>query len=316
MGKAIAALEKGAGGSFLQSSAVSLLRKITISMDLNPGDRDVLSAFLSTGDRQGEAGSGEISGILKQMLDTMEADLADATTKEKESLASFESMSKAKAKEIQALTEEIEAKTVRHGEAKVELVNLKEDLSDTQEALVEDKKFLAELDKSCATKEAEWAERQKVRAEEMLAIHETIKILNDDDSLELFKKTLPGSSFLQLKVGAKTSRQQAAEVLKSKDVRINLIALALKGRKVNMDKVVAMIDEMTILLGKEQEDDDAKKAYCEKELDSTEDELKMLDQKVSDLTKATDETTGAIATLTEEMAALADGIKTLDKQVA
>merc|ERR1719420_1895571 len=171
-------------------------------MDLNPGDRDMLSAFLSTGSSQGYAPqSGEITGILKQMKDTMDADLADATAKEEEAIKAFDAMSAAKAKEMQALTDEIEAKTVRHGEAKVELVNLKEDLSDTQEALLEDKKFLAEMDKSCATKEAEWAERQKMRAEEMLAIHETIKILNDDDALELFKKTLPGaSSFLQLKV--------------------------------------------------------------------------------------------------------------------
>merc|ERR1712151_877352 len=113
-----------------------------------------------------------------------------------------------------ALTDEIESKTVRHGEAKVELVNLKADLSDTQEALLEDKKFLEEMDKSCSTKEAEWAERQKIRAEEMLAIHETIKILNDDDALELFKKTLPGSSsFLQLKVTAKAVRREAASLL-------------------------------------------------------------------------------------------------------
>merc|ERR1719473_2087860 len=196
MGKAVAAIEGGAGGSFLQSSAVPLLRKISINMDLNPGDRDVLSAFLSTSDSQGN--SGEITGILKQTKDTMEADLADATAKEEEAIKSFDAMSKAKAKEIQALTEEIESKTARHGEAKVALVNAKEDLEDTLEALAEDKKFLAELDKSCATKEGEWAERQKMRAEEMLAIHETIKILNDDDSLELFKKTLPGSSLLQL----------------------------------------------------------------------------------------------------------------------
>ena len=40
-------------------------------------------------------------------------------------------MSAAKAKEIQALNVEIEAKIVRHGEAKVEYVNLKADLSDT-----------------------------------------------------------------------------------------------------------------------------------------------------------------------------------------
>merc|ERR1719284_367569 len=207
-------------------------------MDLNPGDRDVLSAFLSTGGSQGEAASGEITGILKQMKDTMDADLADATAKEEEAIKAFDAMSAAKAKEIQALTEEIESKTARHGEAKVELVNLKADLGDTQEALAEDKKFLEEMDKSCATKEGEWAERQKIRAEEMLAIHETIKILNDYDALELFKKTLPGSSFLQMRVSAQIARQHAASMLKGSDVRVNLIALALKGRKVNMDKVV------------------------------------------------------------------------------
>jgi len=43
-------------------------------------------------------GSGEITGILKQMKDTMAADLAEATAKEKESIKAFESMSKAKAK--------------------------------------------------------------------------------------------------------------------------------------------------------------------------------------------------------------------------
>merc|ERR1719156_281391 len=286
-------------------------------MDLNPGDRDVLSAFLSTGDSQTEAGSGEITGILKQMKDTMEADLADATAKEKEAIASFESMSKAKAKEIQALTEEIEAKTVRHGEAKVELVNLKEDLSDTQEALVEDKKFLAELDKSCATKEAEWAERQKIRAEELLAVHETIKILNDDDALELFKKTLPTPALLQMETTTKQLAQRAMTALGApRDRRLNLIAMALKGKKVSFEKVIGMIDDMVKLLGEEQNSDDDKKAYCESEIDTTEDELKTLERKVSDLDKAMDEHRNGIEVVTEEIAALEAGVKALDKEVA
>merc|ERR1719265_588742 len=77
-----------------------------------------------------------------------------------------------------------------------------------------------------------------------------------------------------------------------------------------------MIDEMGSLLGKEETADDEKKAYCEKEIDATEDELKVLEQKVADLTKAIEDTTGMIATLTEEMAALTAGIEALDKQVA
>merc|ERR550514_1724939 len=229
MGKAVAAIEKGAGG-FLQTSAVNLLKSISITVDLNPGDRDTLSAFLATANGQSSEyapASGEITGILKQMKETMEADLADATAKEKDAVKTFDAMAAAKAKEIQSLTDEIEAKTVRLGEAKVELVSLKNDLDDTQAALLEDKKFLAEMDKSCGTKEAE---RQKMRAEEMLALHDTIKVLNDDDALELFKKTLPSASLLQTRESTRMLQQRVLRTLKLPrgDVRIDLLALALK----------------------------------------------------------------------------------------
>ena len=39
----------------------------------------------------------------------------------------------------------------------------------------------------------------------------------------------------------------------------------------NFDKVLKMIDEMVVLLAKEQTDDNSKKSYCEAELDKTED---------------------------------------------
>ena len=148
-------------------------------------------------------------------------------------------MSAAKAKEIQALNEEMEAKIVRHGEAKVELVNLKADLSDTAEALLKDNAFLEELDKGCATTKGKWAERQKVQAEEIVTIHETVKILKDDDSLAT-QKTLPVVSLLQMQTTTKAVRMEALHMLAShrgdKDVRSNLIALALKGKKVSMKR--------------------------------------------------------------------------------
>merc|ERR1719161_3078265 len=107
----------------------------------------------------------------------------------------------AKTKEIEALTKAIETKSKRVGELAVEIVMMKNDLTDTQEALLEDKKFYADLSKNCATKEAEWATIQEQRAMELVALADTIKILNDDDALELFKKTLPSASaagFLQM----------------------------------------------------------------------------------------------------------------------
>merc|ERR1719272_688369 len=77
-----------------------------------------------------------------------------------------------------------------------------------------------------------------------------------------------------------------------------------------------MIDAMTILLGKEQEDDDVKKSYCEKEIDTTEDKIKELELKISDLEKATEEAKGNVETLTNEIKAFSEGIEDLDKSVA
>merc|ERR1719465_258054 len=148
-------------------------------------------------------------------------------------------MMKAKAAQVEALTAEIEEKTTRLGNKGVELVNMKEDLEDTKKSLAEDKAFLADLEKNCATKKAEWAVRQKTRAEELLAILDTIKILNDDDALELFKKTLPSPSLLQVKASSAELRRQAVSALKGRhpahDHRLDLISLALSAKKVSFD---------------------------------------------------------------------------------
>merc|ERR1712151_998801 len=105
----------------------------------------------------------------------------------------------AKAKEIASNTQAIETKTQRFGQVSVDIVNLKEELDDTTKALRADRQFLANLGTSCATKKAEWEERSKTRAEELAALAETIRLLNDDDAPELFKKTLPSPSLLQMK---------------------------------------------------------------------------------------------------------------------
>merc|ERR1719454_861242 len=129
----------------------------------------------------------------------MEKSLATATAEETTSIKDFEELMAAKTKEINSLTKSIESKTARIGELGVSLVTQKEDLDDTTKSLMEDEAFLKDLAKNCKTKEDEWATRCKIRAEELLAIADTIKILNDDDALELFKKALPAPSLMQLK---------------------------------------------------------------------------------------------------------------------
>merc|ERR1712073_122583 len=133
----------------------------------------------------------------------------------------------------------------------------------------------------CATKEKEWAVVCKTRQEELVALAETIKILNDDDALELFKKTLPSASLLQAMESEQSVRKrallavtEAAKVRLQSQPQLDLIALALRGKSQGFEKVIGMIDEMVANLKKEQADDEAKKDYCDKELDTTEDKKK------------------------------------------
>merc|ERR1711920_1138499 len=142
--KAVDALEKGVAGSFLQSPAASVLRRVVMKSDLPEIDQETVTAFLSQTSEYAPQ-SGEIIGILKQMGDTMAANLAAATGDEQAAIGTFDGLVKAKKKEIEALTGTVEAKTKQIGELGVSIVRMKDDLEETQATLAEDKAFLADL---------------------------------------------------------------------------------------------------------------------------------------------------------------------------
>jgi len=319
MGKAIDAISGAASGAFLQTATASSVRRICIDADISSADRDQVMAFLANGDGFGYTpASGQIVGILKQMKETMEGDLAGITKAEQDAVANYDALAAAKEKQIQANTKAIESKIERVGNLGVEIETMKADLSDTAQAMLEDKKFLADLDNNCKTKKAEFEVVCKTRTEELLCLADTIKMLNDDDALELFKKTLPGSAAL-LQTTEATSNQMRKQALAAlgnhKDFKLDLISMALRGKKFSFDKVIAMVDEMVALLAKEQTDDNDKKEMCEMQLDKAEDDLKVLETTVADLEKSMEEGKEEIATLTDEIAALTAGLAALDKQV-
>jgi len=284
-----------------------------------------LTSFLSGGNSYAPQ-SGQITGILKQMHDEMAAGLAEAQATEKAAIQAYDELMAARLKEKEALTAAIQTKLTKQGELSVSIAEMKNDAGDTTEALAADKKFLAELETGCATKAKEWEARSKTRSEELLALADTIKILNDDDALELFKKTLPSASasFMQVKVSTAALRSKALETIQrvARQVRprgnvgMDLIAMALHGKKIGFGKVIGMIDEMIATLKKEQADDDSKKAYCAEQLDQADDDKKSLTRDIGQLKASIEAGQGAIATLEEEIAALTQGIKDLDASVA
>merc|ERR1711933_39735 len=185
-----------------------------------------------------------------------------------------------------------------------------------------DKEFLANMEKNCETKKKEWEVIVKTRGEELAALADTIKVLNDDDALELFKKTLPSaSSLMQIQVSASATKKRVLSMLKQfmkgkpGHDHIGFIALALEGKKIGFDKIIKMIDDVITSLKIEQADDDAKKDYCAKEFDAADDKKKGLERAHADLETAIENAKEDIAKLAEEIDVLTDSIKELDKTV-
>jgi len=147
-------------------------------------------------------------------------------------------------------------------------------------------------------------------------------MLNDDDALEIFKKSTAGSasSFLQLQFSTSAVKASALATIhaaqkKAPSTHLDLIALALHGKSADMSKVIQMIDEMVAVLKSGQTDDDDKKAYCETALDEAEDKLKGFQRQIQDSDAAIKDAKGSISDLDAEMTALVGGLYALDKSV-
>merc|ERR1719326_1797043 len=334
MTAALEALKKGLSASLLQTGVGSLIRNvIRTSPAVQDGERPLLMSFLESGSGM-EGGSDQIIGIVEQMKETMEADLAESESKEATAKTDFETLMTSKTSEIAAAGKAIETKTARSGQAAVETVQAKADKESTEKAVAEDIDFKANLKKNCATKQKEWDERQKLRAQEIEAISDTIKMLNSDDALELFKKTLPSSAAASFVQTSATSRsrsrmQMRTQMRRAKDliqgamssdkahsVKKHLMLLALKSGMGGFEKVVGMVDGMVGVLEEEQVQDDKQDVWCLDELDKAAEEIKATETDLEEVRAAIDEGRDAVAGVASDIEAIKAGLVELDKSVA
>lgn len=330
LNSAVKAMDKlGEGGAFLQTRELSTIRRLTAtSVDISSSDRDVITNFLSqsetdaegVADGLSESSPAEITGILKQMEESMTKDNEKANEDEKNAQGQYDSLKSAKESQMGTLKAEIATKTERAGQVGLQLVEDEGKLEDTNKALASNTKLRDSLDKECKSRRSEYDEEMHTRSEEQTAISDTIKILNDEVTSKLFKNTMvsasSAASFLQLEANPVQLRGEAYESLRSaKDPRMTLVALAVRSKKVSFTNVLKMIDNMIALLNKEQQDDVDKKEYCKSEIDKTDDEKKELEQSISDLKKAIESATSKADTINKDIATKTATIKDLDKQV-
>merc|ERR1719281_1386622 len=131
------------------------------------------------------------------MKEEMEKDLAEMQADEKSDHETFNELKASKTEEISINEKASISKDKRIGEIKLSLAEGKHALEDAQEENENAKKFLANMKEDCANKEKERDMRAKMRTEEIAAIGDAIKILNDDDALETFSKAKGGAALVQ-----------------------------------------------------------------------------------------------------------------------
>merc|ERR1719261_1245356 len=170
-----------------------------------PEQRKTIHSFLQleTGAPVYTAASGKIVGILKNMRDTFETNLASARAAEKAAQEAHDEFMKTKKEAYDIMKESYDTKQGLMGDADEKLGAKRETLASAQDLLKQYEDFLAELLPQCKSRAEVYEKRKAVRANEEAAISEAIAILNSDAAFETFgkvKATSEGATgFLQLK---------------------------------------------------------------------------------------------------------------------
>lgn len=281
------------------------------------------SAFLAIPGMQSYAPqSGQIFGILKQMIADFKDDLSGAEAREADAVKEFEELKAAKEKEIKSgkeLVIQLDDEFADFGEKKAQAFK---DLEDTKAQLELDRTFLKNLEEKCAQTDEEFAKRVKDRNTEIEAVQDTIKIVNSDEAFDNFSKTV--NSFVQLSGGASAQEQQArlhhvSTMLAEVATRIQSPRLSLMATAAQLDaftEVKAEIDKMVAELTKQQQDEIDHRDWCIKEMNENKrdtaaayDKKESLETKIADLTKSIETMTSEIDASTKEIAETQESMK-------
>jgi len=321
---AITVLSKHQGGAFLQipqshitTVAMTLQQQmhrhaLLLKGTISPSQKRVIAAFIQEPQDYFDAKptfkqsyapqSGEIFGILTQMLETFEANLAQSQKEEMENQKAYEDLKAAKEAEIAAGQEQIDKKTAELADTDEKNAQAKEDLEDTKKSLAADEEFLMMLKEKCAMTDKEWEERQKTRQLEMEAVSKALAVLSGDDAHDLFTRTFNPALVQTGEAVAAKRREEASQLLSQVAKRLNsprLSALAYRVRLDAFTRVKKAIDDMVAQLLKEKADEIKHKDFCVDEFNTNQLQTEKKERAKADLIAKIEDLEMTIKALTE-----------------
>merc|ERR1719265_913471 len=179
----------------------------------------------------------------------------------------------------------------------------KGDLADTTHMKGEDEKYTADLTTLCEEKSEDFTARQKMRAEELVAIDKAMEIIGGEGVSGAGSKHLPSlvqgrhSALAQLRNGnsAQLSNQVvASNFLHAQGRMLNSRVLSALAIRVSADpfvKVRKMIQDMIAKLQQEASDEAEHKGFCDTEMSTNEATREQKTARVEELTASNKEIT-------------------------
>merc|ERR1719413_6432 len=337
---AITVLSKHHGGSLLQlprTHALSVAATVQHEMQkhaamlrgvLTRSERNLITSFIQapadyfdatpTFKQSYAPQSGEIFGILKQMLETFESNLSQSQKEEMSAQKAYEELKAAKEEEIAAGQAQIDTKTQELADTDQKNAQSKEDIEDTRNSLSADEQFLMMLKEKCQMTDSEWEERQKTRQLEMEAVSKALAILSGDDAHDLFTKTFNPSLLQKEKSMNSERREEASKLLQAVAQKLQNPRLATLAVRVRLDaftRVKKAIDDMVAQLLKEKEDEIKHKDFCVDEFNTNEMQTEKKEREKADLTAKIEDLELTIKQLTEAIDALKAEIAEMQVQL-
>merc|ERR1719324_293200 len=220
-----------------------------------------------------ETQSGMIQGILADMMDSFTRDYASNDEEEKAKQSEYDALFKTKTDELKKLEKALTDKTMNEGDDVKQLATDQKEREETEEELAATEEFLETTIDACKSKADEWAERSRLRTEELAGMNEAIDILTSDTAKGTF--TTAVDTFVQLSQQKKLLKAHhstakrimktvKAEVTPQQVTQLQTNAKAAQGMKA-FEKVQHDIEVMEDDLREEGMEDIKIKAHCDNE---------------------------------------------------
>merc|ERR550537_1901111 len=329
--RAIVVLKKNLGfmqtgrSAHLLAAMASGLQKVVEASWVNEHQKAVLQSLLQTREDdtdedlefqpQGnvvayESSSGGILDTIADMQSKAEESLSGTRKDEMEAAHAYALVKQGLEDEINVAQKQLSEATLTRSTTEEELHTADASLSETEETLAADTKYLEELKQSCTMKATEWAARQKQAAEETAAIQKAKEILSE--GVKVFLQTSSRTHLQSEDEASLDARSQVVRILKNMAKKENSYALAQLASRARSDpfgKIRGLIEEMIAKLTAEAAEEADQKSFCDEEMSESK-------AKQADLSGKLDKISARISKAESGKAKLLEEIKLLETEIA